>query len=499
MNTRSTRIGALLVLILALAAMPVYAVREGIAIDAQEDVWLYRGADFVMYSDNHVSPVFSVDGATGYMSNPGAGGIYMDDDVEINGSLTVTELVSQSITLSAADDLESTDDLRVGDDAAITGDLLVTLTSDLRGNVSDGGGTFTIADDVLIDGQADAVQLTVQGHSTQTSKPFVVETSAGTDQFTVSNTGDVALLGALSQTQVNAASGSANPFDYTGTLGIMNGSDDFTLFDVNITNADHTSTGNTVQALDIAGITADAHATESAVKFGAGWDSDINGVTSLELASDDVVVVTVKDPAAIDSAATNEIVEIAGTTPADTTGTNTHNFLTVDAAIGNASGGTNVATGVQVDGITGDAQVTENGVNVGSGWDYGVVSASPVQINSTLKVTGAVNSLMDVMIVTTDTVLTAADSGTYVIANNAGTFQNTITLPAAAAGLNFCLMNGEGDDLELDAAAGDQIFTLTSDTGEEVDNSTVNNFLCVVAGNDVLWYTYGVDGTWSDD
>ena len=48
---------------------------------------------------------------------------------------------------------------------------------------------------VLIDGSADTVQLTVQGHSTQTTLPFVVENSAGTDQFTVSNTGVVVALG----------------------------------------------------------------------------------------------------------------------------------------------------------------------------------------------------------------------------------------------------------------------------------------------------------------
>lgn len=61
-----------------------------------------------------------------------------------------------------------------------------------------------------------------------------------------------------------------------GTLGIMNGSDDFTLFDVNITNADHTGSSNTVQALDIAGITGDAQATETAINIGSGWDTALN-------------------------------------------------------------------------------------------------------------------------------------------------------------------------------------------------------------------------------
>ena len=85
-------------------------------------------------------------------------------------------------------------------------------------------------------------------------------------------TGTTALNGAVTatstvaQTLVNVAGGSANPWDYTGTLGIMDNSDDFTLFDVNITNANHTGTVNAVQALDIAAIAGDADATEAAIK-----------------------------------------------------------------------------------------------------------------------------------------------------------------------------------------------------------------------------------------
>lgn len=77
----------------------------------------------------------------------------------------------------------------------------------------------------------------------------------------------------------NAAGGSKNPWDWTCTLGIMDGSDDFTLFDVNITNADHTGSSNTVQVLDIAAITGDAHATETGIKIGAGWDAGIDSAS----------------------------------------------------------------------------------------------------------------------------------------------------------------------------------------------------------------------------
>lgn len=81
--------------------------------------------------------------------------------------------------------------------------------------------------------------------------------------------------GSISTTATNAAGGSANPFDITSTLGIMNGSDDYTAIDVNITNADHTGS-NTIQGLDISSITGDAQATETGVKVGDGWDVGIN-------------------------------------------------------------------------------------------------------------------------------------------------------------------------------------------------------------------------------
>lgn len=73
-----------------------------------------------------------------------------------------------------------------------------------------------------------------------------------------------------------------------------------------------------------------------------------------------------------DSAATNETLEIAFTSPVDTTSTNTHNAVTIDLTIGNSTGGTNAVTGLQIDGITGDADVTETGINIGSGWDIDI-------------------------------------------------------------------------------------------------------------------------------
>lgn len=192
------------------------------------------------------------------------------------------------------------------------------------------------------------------------------------------STGALTFAGALSQsstlamTLVNAASGSANPFDYTGTLGIMNGSDTFELFDINMTNADHTGGTNVVRVMDIANITGDAQAQENAFNIGSGWDVDVNGTTSLEFGVDNTVVLTLADPAAADSAATTNGANVAYTTPADTTGTNLHNGVNVALTIGNASGGTNTISAVNVANVTGDAQSTEYGLNVGTGFDRGI-------------------------------------------------------------------------------------------------------------------------------
>lgn len=138
------------------------------------------------------------------------------------------------------------DDITVGDDAAVGGNMTVT------GAITGGTLACTSASwptNVVITGTVD-----IDGATTIT--------------------GTLTSLGAIAQTQVNAAGGSANPYDYTGSLGIMNGSDDFTLFDANITNADHTGS-NTIQVLDVANITGDAQATETAIKVGTGWDSGL--------------------------------------------------------------------------------------------------------------------------------------------------------------------------------------------------------------------------------
>lgn len=55
--------------------------------------------------------------------------------------------------------------------------------------------TSTVTTGKVIDGTVDEIQLRIQGHSTQTAAPFVVEKSDGTDMLAVTQSGGIGLLG----------------------------------------------------------------------------------------------------------------------------------------------------------------------------------------------------------------------------------------------------------------------------------------------------------------
>lgn len=122
------------------------------------------------------------------------------------------------------------------------------------------------------------------------------------------------------------------------------------------------------------GQVADLNGEADALVLDADADTTISAPTDdqidIELKSVDHVVI--KAAAVADSNTTTNIVEIIATTPVDTTGTNEHNALNIDLEIGNASGGTNTVNAIKIDNITGDAQVTETGILLGTGFDVGI-------------------------------------------------------------------------------------------------------------------------------
>jgi len=67
-------------------------------------------------------------------------------------------------------------------------------------------GSNTAGGKLFIDGDTDEIQLQIQGHSTQTNPLIVAENNAGTDQFSVSNTGDITLAGFIDLVENSAPS-----------------------------------------------------------------------------------------------------------------------------------------------------------------------------------------------------------------------------------------------------------------------------------------------------
>ena len=90
-----------------------------------------------------------------------------------------------------------------------------------------------------------------------------------------SNTGaTVAFTPSVAMNGVNAAGGSLNALTLQGILGAMNGSDTFRGLNLNYTNADHSSTSNTIALMDIALMTGDANSNFYGIRFG-----DFTGTT----------------------------------------------------------------------------------------------------------------------------------------------------------------------------------------------------------------------------
>ena len=177
---------------------------------------------------------------------------------------------------------------------------------------------------------------------------------------------------------------------------------------------------------------------------------------------------------AADSATTNDTMEIALTTPVDTTGTNTHNALTIDLAVGNASGGTNSLRGVQIDAISDDAQVTSTAVNIGAGWDIGVNSASPMTVSGASGLTLANGESINT---DTDDIFdfTRDDAGTVTItASDTDATAALTVLPGGAAAMVIGGASTTSVTITADGTAdADLVLPAGSVSGTEISNSTL--------------------------
>src|SRR5574343_423855 len=157
-------------------------------------------------------------------------------------------------------------------EASTGGDSVTSVTSD-----SNGRWTFYADTTDYAFTQEYKVVVTKDGYSTITIDN-IFNLSLPTDAAgSLINDGAGAYSwGTPTFSKVNAAGGSANALTLSGTLGIMDGSDTFRGIYLNYANADHTGSSNTINAFQIAGITGDAQATETAITIGTGWDYGVD-------------------------------------------------------------------------------------------------------------------------------------------------------------------------------------------------------------------------------
>lgn len=145
---------------------------------------------------------------------------------------------------------------------------------------------------------------------------------------------------------------------------------------------------------------SDAYSSQTLHIDGATGDIDSEG--DLDFAGDvEIGGVQVFDlnefgTATITTDTTEYLFEIYDSTPVMTGGTNSLAGLNIDLGIGNSTAGTNSIYGILVDGITADAQNTETGVSIGSGWDVALDVDGAVTIDGGLtNIGGATGGVAD--------------------------------------------------------------------------------------------------------
>lgn len=143
------------------------------------------------------------------------------------------------------------------------GTEVLTITN--NGNLYSSGaitsGNTTIEGTLLVDGQADSIQVTAQGWTTQTSDIFVVEESDGTNVIAVTQAQGIDADATGDLVEISFTS----PVDTDGT-NIHNA------LSIKPTIGASTAGTNTVVALQIDAITDDAQVREIAVNIGDEWD-----------------------------------------------------------------------------------------------------------------------------------------------------------------------------------------------------------------------------------
>lgn len=111
--------------------------------------------------------------------------------------------------------------------------------------------------------------------------------------------------------------------------------------------------------------------------------------------------------------------------------------------------------------------------------------------------TGALTSLVPVLTKDANYPIVAADAGAII--KNTSVVSATFTLPAAAAGLNYCVVNYSGSDVIIEFTdSADVALNEVNSAGDSVTNTTAYDSICLTAIDAVNWVTISSLGTWAD-
>ncbi len=489
--------------------LSVAAVRERVAIDAARDCYLYNGADLVVYSDNHSTEVFRIDGATGAITS--------DSAISASGPLALAgpTAVGTATPILVVNQLGVSAPLEVRKAGTPIFQVNGSGNVDMEGSLDAAGpGKF-----VAPTAQATATPGLLV-NSLGVNAPLEVQ-KAATKIFQVDSSGNAYILGTTSATGAVTVGGSGTGADvtfYSGTAG------DLFLWDASEECLDVTGTNgqNGLRVLDGNASFADNVTVTGATVLNGGLAMDGTVFTVADTSGDTVIggTLLVTGTATLSGGLAMDVNKF---TVADTTGN------TLIAGSLTANGGISADSGVfSVADVTGAVQAGGLTVGVsGTGADATFYSATTGDLmlwdasEECLDVTGTAgqNALRvldgnvdfaDALAVTGATTLTGAlaanggiatDGTAFTVADTSGNVGTTGTLTVGGV----AALNG---GLTMDATA----FTVADTSGNTViggtllvtGTATLNGGLAMdgaaftvanTSGNTQVGGTLGVTGT----
>lgn len=143
------------------------------------------------------------------------------------------------------------------------------------------------------------LEISSSGSDSSSQSFQITDSGSGNQMFRVRNDQHVTIgnptTGQNAFLNVNApssAGASAEAININSTLAAMDGSDNYTGLEINITSANHTGTGNTIYGINIPSITSDADETASAIIVGGtGWDYGLVLPTNIGIKLGDATII----------------------------------------------------------------------------------------------------------------------------------------------------------------------------------------------------------------